>query len=170
MPRFFIDNTAVNGGYAVINGSDARHISLALRMRVGDGITLCDFSRNEYTCIIDSITPLEVRAKIQSCTSNSTEPPYSAHLFQALPKGDRADTIVQKSVECGISEIVFFESERCIAKLKEENAKKKLMRFKNIALERLSNAEEESFRKYLLPRISGCRRGNAWRRALFCML
>ncbi len=135
MPRFFIDNTAVNGGYAIITGSDARHISLALRMRVGDGITLCDFSRNEYTCVIDSITPLEVRAKIKGRTANSTEPPYSAHLFQALPKGDRADTIVQKSVECGVSEIVFFESERCIAKLREENAEKKLMRFKSIALE-----------------------------------
>lgn len=63
MPRFFIDNTAVNGGYAIITGSDARHISLALRMRVGDGITLCDFSRNEYTCVIDSITPLEDKGK-----------------------------------------------------------------------------------------------------------
>ena len=78
MPRFFIDNTAVNGGYAIITGSDARHISLALRMRVGDGITLCDFSRNEYTCVIDSITPLEVRAKIKGRTANSTEPPPSA--------------------------------------------------------------------------------------------
>ncbi len=135
MPRFFIDSTAVNDGHAVITGSDARHISLALRMRVGDDITLCDFSRNEYACVIDSITPSEVRAKILSSAANSTEPPYSARLFQALPKGDRADTIVQKSVECGISEIVFFESERCVAKLKNENAEKKLFRFRSIALE-----------------------------------
>ena len=53
MPRFFIDNSAVAGGYAVITGSDARHISLALRMRAGDAITLCDFSRKEYECVIE---------------------------------------------------------------------------------------------------------------------
>lgn len=135
MPRFFIDNSAVAGGYAVITGSDARHISLALRMRAGDAITLCDFSRKEYMCVIDSITPSEVRAKILSTAVNSTEPPYRARLLQALPKGDRADTVVQKSVECGISEIVFFESERCVAKLKSENAEKRLARFRSIALE-----------------------------------
>ena len=86
MPRFFIDNTAVNGGYAVITGSDARHISLALRMRVGDGITLCDFSRNEYTCVIDSITPLEVRAKIKGTRQIQPSRRTARICFRRCPK------------------------------------------------------------------------------------
>lgn len=86
MPRFFIDNSAVAGGYAVITGSDARHISLALRMRAGDAITLCDFSRKEYECVIDSITPSEVRAKILSTAVNSTEPPTARVCFRRSRK------------------------------------------------------------------------------------
>lgn len=135
MPRFFIDGSALCGETAVVTGSDARHIALSLRMRVGDSITLCDFARNEYKCSLESITPTEVTARVLSVSGSETEPPYTARLYQALPKGERADVIVQKSVECGVSEIVFFESERCISKIKGDSVQKKLARFGSIALE-----------------------------------
>lgn len=135
MPRFFIDGSAISGGTATVTGSDARHIALSLRMRVGDSITLCDFARNEYRCSLESITPTEVSARVISVSMSEAEPPYTARLYQALPKGERADVIVQKSVECGVSEIVFFESERCIAKMKGDSVDKKLARFGSIALE-----------------------------------
>jgi 16S rRNA (uracil1498-N3)-methyltransferase len=55
-------------------------------------------------------------------------------LYQALPKGDKLDTVIQKAVECGVFEIVTFVSERCIAKesSREEN---KLSRRQRISLE-----------------------------------
>lgn len=135
MPRFFTDSRVPVGGTVTVSGSDARHIALALRMKVGDSITFCDFARKEYDCTLESIAPELVTARVNAVTENDTEPPYTARLYQALPKGERADFIVQKSVECGASEIVFFESERCVAKMKSDGREKKLARFNTIALE-----------------------------------
>jgi 16S rRNA (uracil1498-N3)-methyltransferase len=56
-------------------------------------------------------------------------------LFQALPKGDKLDTIIQKAVECGASEIIPFESERCIARIKRDGEDKKIERRQRIAAE-----------------------------------
>jgi 16S rRNA (uracil1498-N3)-methyltransferase len=78
--------------------------------------------------------PDRVEALILSSSQSDTEPPYIVTLYQALPKGDKLDTVIQKAVECGASEIVTFVSERCIAKesSREEN---KLARRQRISLE-----------------------------------
>jgi 16S rRNA (uracil1498-N3)-methyltransferase len=52
----------------------------------------------------------------------------------ALPKGDKADTIVQKCTEAGASRIVFFMSHRCVAKLPSD-PQKKVARWQKIAEE-----------------------------------
>ena len=40
MPRFFVDS--VEGDFVEINGEDARHIALSLRMKNGEHLVLCD--------------------------------------------------------------------------------------------------------------------------------
>ena len=79
--------------------------------------------------------PDRVEARVLSCAPSDTEPPYFARVFQALPKGDKLDSIIQKAVECGACEIVPFESERCIVRAKEGNEEKKTERRRRIALE-----------------------------------
>lgn len=135
MPRFFTDVGNITSDTVNITGSDARHIALSLRMRVGDELTVCDFSRREYKCMLSCVSPSQVTAKIISSSISDTEPPYYAKLYQALPKGERADMIVQKSVECGVSEIVFFLSERCVARVDTQGAEKKLARWRKISEE-----------------------------------
>jgi 16S rRNA (uracil1498-N3)-methyltransferase len=51
-----------------------------------------------------------------------------------LPKGDKADFIVQKCTEAGASEILFFLSHRCVAKMPSDR-EKKLTRWQRIAQE-----------------------------------
>lgn len=135
MPRFFIGSENILSNVVNITGSDARHIALSLRMHIGDELTVCDFSRREYKCCISELSPSRVIAEIISSSISDTEPPYCARLYQALPKGERADIVVQKSVECGVSEIIFFLSERCIARIDAQSVEKKLMRWKRIAEE-----------------------------------
>ncbi len=134
MPRFFVDPEFIENGYIKITGDDARHISRSLRMAAGEEITVCDMQGNDYTCVLDSFTDSFVGANIISTNRVESEPPFFAHLFQALPKGEKLDHIIQKSVECGISEITTFNSERCIAKEKA-NETSKLVRRQRISLE-----------------------------------
>ena len=45
-----------------------------------------------------------------------------------LPKGDKTDYIIQKSVEAGAEEILFFNSDRCVAR--PDKPEKKLERWR----------------------------------------
>ena len=134
MPRFFINNQQISDGNVSIIGDDAHHIARALRMAVGESITVCDELGKEYTCeIFEFIDDREVKAKVMSERASDTEPKYKIRLFQALPKGDKLDSIIQKAVECGASEIYLFQSERCIVRIKKENEDRKNDRRRKIA-------------------------------------
>ncbi len=124
MPRFFIRQNQIADGIATILGEDAHHISRSLRMAAGEHVTLCDMQSNEYDCELVGFYPDRVEARICSSQKGKTEPPYRVHLFQALTKGDKFETVIQKSVECGVYDITPFESERCIVRLKGESTSK----------------------------------------------
>ncbi|MBR2907154.1 MAG: 16S rRNA (uracil(1498)-N(3))-methyltransferase [Clostridia bacterium] len=135
MPRFFVRRDAVTDGLVHITGEDARHISRSLRMAVGEPLTVCDMQKIEYECILERITDSEVYARILSERQSEAEPQYVARLFQALPKGDKLDSVIQKSVECGVCEITPFESERCVVRMKPDAEGKKTERRQRIAAE-----------------------------------
>ncbi len=137
MPRFFLSASNIADGVVTVCGDDAIHISRSLRMRVGEHITVCDMQKNEYDCELCEFTSDTVRAKIVSSRKCETEPPYNIRLYQALPKSDKLDVIIQKSVETGAHTIIPFESERCVVRRDTDPRKeqKKLERRSRIALE-----------------------------------
>lgn len=135
MPRFFLPEGSFEGGEVTITGADARHISLSLRMAVGDSLTLCDMRRSEYECRIISMTRDSVRAEILSVKRSESEPPCFITLYQGIAKGEKMETIIQKSVELGVCRIVPVRSERCIAKIPADSEESKISRWRKIAAE-----------------------------------
>lgn len=135
MPKFFVEKSQIDNEYITIMGDDAHHISRSLRMAAGERITVSDKSEFEYECILEQFLPGEVRAKIIEKSTLKTEPEIRVHLYQALPKGEKLDFIIQKSVECGAYDITPFESERCVVKVKSEAEQRKNDRRNKIALE-----------------------------------
>lgn len=133
MPRFFVTDDAVLDGYVLITGSDALHISRSLRMREGEEITVCDMRRREYRCRLSRFTEETVEAEILSEKESENEPPYLATLYMALPKGDKMEWIIQKSVELGVTRIVPFLSSRCVVKPDADGARKKRERWQKIS-------------------------------------
>jgi 16S rRNA (uracil1498-N3)-methyltransferase len=105
-------------------------------MACGEEITVCDMQGIEYTCEISSFDEdREVIANILSQKASKNEPNVFVTLYQALPKGDKLDTVIQKAVECGASRIVPFQSERCVVKIKDDAESKKRERRQRIAAE-----------------------------------
>lgn len=137
MPRFFVTASQIgvrdNGQKTVlIMGEDASHITRSLRMKQGEKITVCDMTRTEYECEIMT-TGETVCALVLSEEPSKNEPPYKAVLYQALIKGDKFDTVVQKAVECGVSEIVPVLTDRSIVRLNKAECRKKILRWQRIA-------------------------------------
>lgn len=116
MPRFFVSEEAFADGTVTVGGDDAHHISRSLRMAAGEHITVCNGQGREYDCELTQFLPDRVVARVTSEKPSQTEPPYRVTLYQALPKGEKMDSIIQKAVECGVTAIVPFESEHCIAR------------------------------------------------------
>ncbi len=134
MPRFFIDPPDICGGAAHIRGKDAEHLRV-LRVRPGELVTLCDGKGTDYLCRLLALGPDSAEAEIMSSAPSETEPGLSCTVYAGLPKGERADFIVQKCVELGAAGVVFFLSERCVARPDGAGLKKKLERWNKIAEE-----------------------------------
>lgn len=136
MPRFFIRQDQIDNDIITLRGDDAHHIARSLRMAVGENITVCDMQGNQHECRIESFDEdRAVTVRIFSTSHSETEPCCRVRLFQALPKGDKLDTVIQKAVECGVYEIIPFESERCIVKVKNDSEARKTERRRRIAEE-----------------------------------
>ena len=147
MPRFFVPITNIDKGTVIITPPDAVHIGRSLRMRLGDYITVC-CQAVEYTCKILTISDERVVCRIISKERCESEPNVQLTLFQAVPKGDKLDMIVQKAVELGASRICPVLTTRCVSRPDKKSFAKKLERLNRIALE----AAKQSGRG-IIPRV-----------------
>jgi 16S rRNA (uracil1498-N3)-methyltransferase len=134
-PRFFVDFDSIEESTIVLNGEAAQHISRSLRMTAGERIVVCDTQKKEYLCVLEGFSADSVTARIEDVTRNVSEPLYNAVVYQACPKSDKMDSIVQKAVELGACGIVAFMSDRCIARYDEKGFEKKCARWQKIAEE-----------------------------------
>lgn len=135
MPRFFVPSENFSDNKVKICGDDARHIARALRMAVGDSLTVCDMHGGVHECVLTKIRDEECELDIIETSKKNTESPLSISLFMGYPKGDKLELIVQKAVELGVSKIVPFESSRCVKRPKADKADKQTERLSKISNE-----------------------------------
>lgn len=135
MPRFFVPSEAFDSDKVKITGDDAFHIARALRMAVGDEITIADMHGNEHLCRLERIRDDSVDCVILETKAGKTESPIEITLYMGYPKGDKLETVIQKAVELGASKIVPFESSRCVKRPRQDKAEKQGARLSRIAEE-----------------------------------
>ena len=126
MDWFFTDTPLRKGDIYNITGEDAVHITKSLRMSVGEVITLCGNDKSEYPCIIEHISSDGVQVKVSDSYECTHEPDIKVTLFFALTKGDKPETVIQKSVELGVFAIVPIVTRRCVATISKQNIEKKI--------------------------------------------
>ncbi len=133
MSKFFLTDENIFDDHVVILGEDAKHIARVLRMKIGDPVMVCDSAQMDYFCTITEMQSERIVAQINRCQSNQTEPPFRVYLFQAVPKSDKMDSIVQKAVECGVYSVIPILSERCVSRPEPSAMKRKTERWQKIA-------------------------------------
>lgn len=133
MSKFFVKSENVEGNIIRIEGTDVNHIKNVLRKKVGDEIIICN-SDKEYTylCDITKIEKESIECKIvrglEDFKSN-----IKVTIMQGLPKKDKMDLVIQKSVELGCYDIQPVDMERCIVKYDEKDKKKKIERWQKVS-------------------------------------
>lgn len=134
MAWIFTDNE-INSDSYILDGENARHISKSLRMKAGEELTLVTPSGQQAECVIQDADSDQVHLNVTSLQPCQNEPTTQVTLYQALPKGDKMEYIIQKSVELGVTRIVPVISARCISRPDEKSLKKKQVRWQKIARE-----------------------------------
>ncbi len=156
MPRFFC--TQKQGDLFEITGQDAFHLARSLRCRKGEEITLCDGAGTDYFCVLESLADDVCTARVVQQSPSQTEPPADITLFIALPKGDKLEEIIKAAVPMGVTTIVPFVSQYCVAKPKADRQDKITARLNKIAKEAAGQSQ-----RGILPTVTSAK---SWKQLL----
>ena len=100
MPKFFVKNNQIDDSKITIVGNDVNHIKNVLRLNVDDDIQICNTDTKEnYTCGITKINNENIECTIFKKIESNSEGNIYINVFQGIPKADKMELIIQKSVE-----------------------------------------------------------------------
>lgn len=134
MPKFFIKKEQIKQNKIFIQGQDVNHIKKVLRAKVGDELQICNDENGEnFLCYIENINEYEILCSIKQKIEEKVESNIKVTIFQGLPKADKMELIIQKSVELGAYDITPVEMKRCVVKLDEKDKNKKVLRWQKIS-------------------------------------
>ena len=134
MPKFFVAPDSIRNNLIWLGEQNSAHIK-ALRLRMGEELTVSDGCGWEYRCVFQGMTEGEGTAEILDKSACATEASLQVRVFAALPKGDKAEFILQKAVELGAYDVCFFLSSRCVSRPDGSAMKKRLERLKRVSEE-----------------------------------
>ena len=134
MPKFFISQEQIVGNNLKIKGKDVNHIRNVLRKKINDEITVCNIeNQKDYLCTINELEKEYINCTIVTELEKNVESNVKLTILQGLPKADKMELIIQKSVELGVTEIIPIEMKRCVVKLQEKDKIKKVQRWQKIS-------------------------------------
>ncbi len=112
--RFFTEFN-YNDSEVIIHDSELTHqLVNVFRMKKGDRLILCDGALHEVTTEIEEFGKDFFQAKVIERATNKNEPTIRVVLYCAVLKREHFEMVVEKAVECGVSEIVPMITERTI--------------------------------------------------------
>ena len=132
MQQIFVDQSVKIDDTFMVEGEDARHLLQVLRMRQGEQLRVSTHEGDNYLCQIESADKGQVTLRVLEEVA-STELEKRIYLFQAVPKGDRMETVIEKAVELGVYEIIPVEMKYCVVKLDAKKKAARLKRYQAIA-------------------------------------
>ena len=113
MPSFFARR---EGGRAVIEGGDARHLARSLRARVGTEIEVVDPAGFMLTVRLDAVSPERVEGAIVSERVHQPEPAARITIAIANLPAAALELVLSRCTEAGASEFRVFQAERSVAR------------------------------------------------------
>ncbi len=100
--RFYI-NCPLAPGPVTIDGPEAHHLSAVRRLRPGDAVCLFNGDGREYSAEVSEIGKRTAVLVVQKVEAPSREHPFSVEIAAPLPKGDRAQFLIEKLTELGVT-------------------------------------------------------------------
>lgn len=147
VPPGFLDG--LSAGEARALPDEAGHYAaIVLRLQAGEKLELFDGEGLLARAILTSVDPPSIEVE-ESRRTEEGESPLSTILFQAIPKGKRWDTILEKATELGVTKIVPLQTDRTVVAVPSGKANAKLQRW-----EKITTAAARQCRRSRVPSIA----------------
>lgn len=129
--RFFTDENIVDN-QLILKGDEVHHIRNVLKLKENENV-ICVKGSREYILSIKKMSKESIVFSVVDEIDTDSENLFSLTLFQATPKGDKAEFIIEKATEAGANSVYVVNTSRSVAKLTKENVTKKEERYNKIA-------------------------------------
>ncbi len=149
MIKFFVDKEDIFENKIYLSSAeDRKHLTKVLRARPGDEVVISDKEEWEYETVIEEITDTDVVLAIRNRQKFAQEPETKVTLYQGVPKGQKLETVVQKTVELGVKRIVPVFMERTVVQDKGNFGKKR------DRLQKIADEAVKQCKRGIIPEVS----------------
>lgn len=136
MTRFLhLRSEAVRGDRVTFEAAAAHHLGRVLRASVGDVVEAVAGGDTLLAVRLTAIAPQRAEGTIVGRAPLGTESPLHLTLAQAVPKGDRMDTVIRMATELGVTRVVPLLTARTVVRLQPERGAARRDRWERIARE-----------------------------------
>jgi 16S rRNA (uracil1498-N3)-methyltransferase len=133
LPRIFIRDNLSTGQQLHLGDDRARYVSRALRLRVGDSISVFNGDDGEFSASVVTVSKDTVVVQVGSAVATATESDLKLHLVQGISRGERMDFVVQKATELGVKRISPVLTEYGVVKFDAARAAKRRDHWQSVA-------------------------------------
>jgi 16S rRNA (uracil1498-N3)-methyltransferase len=100
--RFYV-NRALAPGAVELTGPEAHHLATVCRLRPGDAVCLFNGDGREYPAVVTGAGRRSVALEVSGVEAPTRELGFRLEVAAAVPKGDRAQFLVEKLTELGVT-------------------------------------------------------------------
>jgi len=111
--RYYV-NSRLQAGSVTLDGPEAYHLAAVCRARPGDAICLFNGDGAEYPATVTEIAKNRVELQVTGREEPVRENGFRLEIAAALPKSDRADVLIEKLTELGVTRFVPLETARSV--------------------------------------------------------
>jgi 16S rRNA (uracil1498-N3)-methyltransferase len=125
--RYYLD-ARLGFGAVVLDGPEAHHLARVCRARPGDVVCLFNGDGYEYRAKVVEAARRRVTLDIVERDAPQRELPFALEVAAPLPKGDRAQFLIEKLTELGVTSFVPLATRRGVVHA-GEGKREKLQRY-----------------------------------------
>jgi len=111
--RFYV-NCPLAAGRVKIHGPEAHHLAGVMRLRPGDPVCLFNGDGHEYPATVLAVDRHSVDLEVIGVESPHRELSFRLEVAAPLPKGDRAQFLLEKLTELGVAAFVPLRTGRSV--------------------------------------------------------
>ena len=146
MHRFFTSQTtlAQQTTISLTDPDEVHHLKCVLRLKSGDEVHLFNENGQEATAHIQRLDAKSVTLAIVECRTMAPTKSPQIILACAIPKKAKFESIIEKTTELGVTQIIPLLTARTEVRIKGEEARRKADRYRKVAINAAKQCQRNS--------------------------